>query len=175
MGQIPNNFTILNRDYNTQRYNLNKKKKKNSHLLFTHCSFPHCISLTIFFCSLYFLFYFACSHSHGSSRLHCPQSHSLELLFTLLFPFFLLCTKWQMAEQPHFISSSFPSGSSRNFFQGVPQEAKIMQSNKKKILYIDDNNNNNKKYMQIHKVLQHKACGVQLWLLLVLLNKDGRR
>ena len=26
MGQTPNNFTILNRDYNIQRYNLNKEK-----------------------------------------------------------------------------------------------------------------------------------------------------
>ena len=32
-----------------------------------------------------------------------------------------------------------------------------------------------KKKTQIHKVLQYKACGVQLWLLLVLLNRDGRR
>ena len=27
---------------------------------------------------------------------------------------------------------------------------------------------------QIHKILQHKTCGVQLWLSLVLLNRDER-
>ena len=27
----------------------------------------------------------------------------------------------------------------------------------------------------MHKVIQYKACGVQLWLLLVLLNRDGQR
>ena len=51
-GQTPNNFTILNRDYNTQRYNLSKEK--TSLFLFTHYSLSHCVSLTIFSCSLYF-------------------------------------------------------------------------------------------------------------------------
>ena len=31
------------------------------------------------------------------------------------------------------------------------------------------------KKTQIHNVLQYKACGVQLWLLLILLNRDGQR
>ena len=82
------------------------------------------------------------------------------------------------------------SGGFRNFSQGVTQ------SNKKKNLYIDDNLGifpkvlhnlikrkiyilmtitKKKKNTQIHKVLQHKTCGVQLWLLLVLLNRDERR
>ena len=34
-------------------------------------------------------------------------------------------------------------------------------------------NNKNKKNTQTHKVLLHKTFGVQLWLLLVLLNRDG--
>ena len=33
------------------------------------------------------------------------------------------------------------SGDSKNFFQGVPRQAQITQSNKNKILYIDNNNN----------------------------------
>ena len=59
------------------------------------------------------------------------------------------------------------SGGSINVFQGVSQ----------KNLYIDDNNNNNnnKKIMQILKVLQLKDYGVQLWLLLMLLNRDGQQ
>ena len=39
------------------------------------------------------------------------------------------------------VCSAHISGDSRNFFQGVPQQAQITQSNKKKILYIDNNNN----------------------------------
>ena len=102
MGQTPNNFTILNRDYNTQRYNL--RKKKNTLFFF---------SLTTLFLTVYlsqfplalciFLFSFACSHSRSSPRLHCTKSHSLELLFPLLF--FLPTSRMTSL----FISSSFPS------------------------------------------------------------------
>ena len=51
-GQTSNNFTILNRDYNIQRYNLSTKKKP-SLFLFSHCSLLHYVSLTNFSCSLY--------------------------------------------------------------------------------------------------------------------------
>ena len=60
------------------------------------------IFLFSFACSHIFLFSFACSHSCSFSKLHCPQSHSLRLPFTLLF-----CTKWP--NDIPFISSSFSS------------------------------------------------------------------
>ena len=73
-GQTPNNFTILNRDYNIQRYNLSTKKK-NPHFFF---------SLTVLFFTMYlsqishalsmFLFSYAYSHLRSSSRLH-QSSH----------------------------------------------------------------------------------------------------
>ena len=60
----------------------------------------HSLFLSQFPLALYnFFFSFTYSHSRYSSRLHCPQSHSLELL-----PFSLL---HQMAEWPYFILSSF--------------------------------------------------------------------
>ena len=80
-GQISNNFTILNRNYNTLIYNL--RKKKHTLYLFTYCSLFHCISLTIFSYSLYFSFLFCL----------LSLSLSLGLLFSLL----------QMVEWPYFI------------------------------------------------------------------------
>ena len=41
------------------------------------------------------------------------------------------------------------SGGSRNFFQGIPSQALITQSNKKKYMYIDNNNNKKtRKYIE---------------------------
>ena len=62
-GQTPNNFTILNRDYNTQRYNLSKKKT----IFFFSLT---ALFLTVYFLLLSLFFSCACSHSHSSSRLH---------------------------------------------------------------------------------------------------------
>ena len=65
-------------------------------------------SLTALFLTMYlsqfslalyiFLFSFACSHARSSPRLHCPQSHSLGILFLLTSRMASPC-----------ISSSFPS------------------------------------------------------------------
>ena len=61
-----------------------KQKKKT--LFF----FSLTVCLSQFSLAFYiFRFSFACSHSHSSSRLYCPQSHSLGL--HSFFPFF---TKW---------------------------------------------------------------------------------
>ena len=86
--------------------------KKNSHFLFTHCSFSHCVfSLTLSI----FLFSFAWSHSRNSSRVH--QS-SVSLIETSLFsgashPYpletSLLQTIFTGRTATLFISSSFPS------------------------------------------------------------------
>ena len=86
--QILNNFTILNRDYNIYRYNLSKEKIL---FFFSLTALFLTVYLSQFSLTLYiFLFSFTCSHSRSSPRLHCPQSHSLGLLFTLL----LQMTKW---------------------------------------------------------------------------------
>ena len=96
-GKTLNNFTILNRDYNTWRYNLSKKKKTLSFFSLTALFLN--VYLSQFSLSLYiFLFSFACSHAHNSPRLHCPQSHSLGILFLLTSRMASPC-----------ISSSFPS------------------------------------------------------------------
>ena len=55
-GQTLNNFTILNRDYNTQRYNLSKEKNLSfsfhSLLSFSLCISHNFLLLSIFFSSL---------------------------------------------------------------------------------------------------------------------------
>ena len=89
---ISNNFTILNKNYNIWGFHLSKKKLSSAFY-----SLSHCISPIIFSYSLYFsLFPFTCSHSHSSSRLQCPQSHSRgSVLFSstpngrMVFPLFL--------------------------------------------------------------------------------------
>ena len=102
MGQTPNNFTILNRNYN-----LSKKKKKLT-LLFFSLTVPflsHCISIIIFSYSLYFsLLFCLLTHSRSSARLHLvlsltcwnfflffPSSrpNGLSLLFLSRFPSFI--------------------------------------------------------------------------------------
>ena len=93
-GHISNNFIILNRNYNTQRYNLSKKT-----LFFL---LLNALFLTIYFLFLYiFLFSFTCSHLRRSSRLHLILT---TLWDSLLFP---LCTNGRMVSP--FNSSSFPS------------------------------------------------------------------
>ena len=59
----------------------------------------------------------------------------------------------------------------RIFFSMFFKKHKLHNLIKRKIYILTKK----KKKTQIHKVLQYKACGVQLWLLLVLLNRDGRR
>ena len=55
------NFNKYSGNTTTQKHkNLcGSTKKKSSFFLFTHCSLPHCISLTIFSCSLYFSILFS--------------------------------------------------------------------------------------------------------------------
>ena len=108
-GQIPNNFTISNRDYNTYRYNLSKEKLSFSFHSLLSFSFLFSLTLSIF------LFSFACSHSSNSSRLHqssislvgtslfTAASHPHPLGSSLLQPIFT----GRMASL--FVSSSFPS------------------------------------------------------------------
>ena len=99
-GQTPNNFTILNRYYNTQRYNLSKEKFSFSfHSLL---SSSLCISHNFLLLSLFFSS-FTCSHSHslqdctvlnvGTSDfffLYHKWPNGLSILFLSPFLLFLL-------------------------------------------------------------------------------------
>ena len=70
-GQTPNNFTILNRDYNRDTTWV----KKNSLFLFTHCSLPHCVfSLTLFI-------FLLCLLSLTQLFKTTPSPHTLGLHF----------------------------------------------------------------------------------------------
>lgn len=86
---------MLNRDYNTQRYNLSKEKKYL--FLFTHCSFTHCVfSLTLSI----FLFSF-CLLSLMQFFKTAPVLTLQDLLFSLsLFFSSLFTLSAQMAEWP---------------------------------------------------------------------------
>ena len=80
MGQIPNNFTILNRIYNTERCNLSKEETL---FFFSLIALFFIVYLSQFSLTLsIFLFFFACSQSRSSSRLHRSQSHLLEKLYS---------------------------------------------------------------------------------------------
>ena len=93
MGQIPNNFTILNRDYNTQRYNLIKKKKNSLFL-----------SLTALFLTVYL--------SQFCFALYIFSSILLALTHTVLQGCTVLSlTHWNFSSLFFFPSSSYaPNG-----------------------------------------------------------------
>ena len=78
--QISNNFIILNRNYNTERYNLSKEKTL---FFFSFIALIFTVYLSQFSLNLsIFRFFFAYSQSCSSSRLHCSQSHLLKKLYS---------------------------------------------------------------------------------------------
>ena len=75
---------------------------------------------------------------------------------------------------PHKLSHLIPVAVPGIFSRVFLNKHKLHNLIKRKF-YILTTTTTIKKTMQIHKVLQHKTCGVQLWLLLVLLNRDEQR
>ena len=81
MRQTKNNFTLLNRDYNTQRNNLSKIKLSFSF----HSLLFLIVCLSQFFLTLsIFLFSFACSLTHTILQDCTQASSSLGLHFLLI-------------------------------------------------------------------------------------------